>query len=160
MNYKKKYLEYKLKYLTAKKIVNKKQKVLKGGETDSEYLKNSLSTKGLEEKLKNYLKNKNKFKILLICYAGWCGYCKKLKEPIDKLYEKLESESENKLLTIDLSIHNDFNKKYDFIHGFPTLLLLSNKNEEINEDDLFSNFNMKNIEGRDEITLLKLLSDN
>ena len=45
-------------------------------------------------------------------------------------------------------------------HGFPTLLLLSNKNEEINEDDLFSNFNMKNIEGRDEITLLKLLSDN
>ena len=31
MNYKKKYLEYKLKYLTAKKIVNEKKKTFKGG---------------------------------------------------------------------------------------------------------------------------------
>tara|TARA_B100001175_G_scaffold251534_1_gene218933 strand:- start:284 stop:766 length:483 start_codon:yes stop_codon:yes gene_type:complete len=159
MNYKKKYLEYKLKYLTAKKIVNKKQKVLKGGETDSEYLKNSLSIEDLEKKLKNYLKNKNKFKILLICYAGWCGYCKQLKEPINKLYEELGSEAENKLLTIDLSIHTKFNDKYDFIQSYPTLLLLSNKNEEINEDDLFSNFNIMNIEDRTESYLKKLLLD-
>ena len=70
MDYKKKYLEYKLKYLTAKKIVNEKKKTFKGGNL-SNYMKNTLTTKQLEDKLNDYLDNNGDYNILLICYAGF-----------------------------------------------------------------------------------------
>tara|TARA_B000000475_G_C15836276_1_gene381989 strand:- start:95 stop:568 length:474 start_codon:yes stop_codon:yes gene_type:complete len=157
MDYKKKYLEYKLKYLTAKKIVSKNKKVLKGG-SESNYMKNTLTTEELEKKLRDYLNGGSDYKILLICYAGWCGYCKQLKEPIDELYKLLESDGDNKLLTIDVSENDDFNK-YELHGGYPTLLLLNNKKNEERQDNIFDNFNITNLENRDINYLYDLINN-
>ena len=158
MDYKKKYLEYKLKYLTAKNII-KNKKVLKGGtELKSNYMKNTLTTEELLKKLNNYLDSNSDYNILLICYAGWCGHCKKLKQPIDELYDSIESDVDNKLLTIDVSENNEFNK-YNLHNGYPTLLLLNNKKNEERLDDIFDNFNITNLENRDKTYLYNLINN-
>lgn len=155
MDYKKKYLEYKLKYLTAKKIVNEKKNTLKGGNL-SNYMKNTLTTKELEDKLTDYLDNNGDYNILLICYAGWCGYCKQLKEPIDKLYDKIESNKDNKLLSIDVSVNESFND-YNLHEGYPTLLLLKNMNGGKRSSNVFENFEITNIQNRDKDYLYNLI---
>jgi thiol-disulfide isomerase/thioredoxin len=97
MDYNKKYLKYKAKYIKLKNIIdtNENQKIMLGGKNNT---KNTI----------------NLFK------ADWCPHCNQFKP----VWSKLQNEFGSKLnfVTYDSTENADEIKKYK-IEGFPTLIL-------------------------------------
>lgn len=61
-------------------------------------------------------------KVLIDCYATWCGPCKMLSPIIDQL---AESNSEYSFYKLDVDNAGDITKKYG-IMSIPTLLVFDN----------------------------------
>ena len=74
-----------------------------------------ISEKEFDEKIKNG-------KVLVDCYAVWCGPCKMLSPIIDELAEEIESIDFYKL---NVDEANEISAKYG-IMSIPTLLLFEN----------------------------------
>ena len=111
MDYKKKYLKYKLKY---KNLFNQKKNILKGGDMTSKY-----DCKTVQE-IKDKLFNEHK-KQLFVAYAPWCPHCKVLKPDLLKLYES----EEDKLITVDSTQLNIPKEEIDIpILGYPSIFII------------------------------------
>ena len=149
--YKKKYLKYKLKYLNLKK----------GGSVE---MYDSFKT--LEESDLNYEKliselNKENNKILIVCYAPWCGHCQRfMDDENNSMYSKLIKNNKINIYRVDFT-KNDENldniqKKLieldeivGQIMGFPTILKIDRKRKKMynfggdrnNENDILEFFN-------------------
>ena len=76
MDYKKKYLKYKAKYLAlTKKTINNK---ISGGGVKIDYDKNNLDFKQFIDKLEDIKKSKTGENILLVTYMEDCVFCKEM----------------------------------------------------------------------------------
>lgn len=85
-----------------------------------------MSVKQIEEKeFKEIIKNKDK-KILIDCYADWCGPCKMLSPVIDELASEIDSCEFYKLNVDDAE---DISREYG-IMSIPTILIFE-KGKEI-----------------------------
>ena len=93
--YKKKYLKYKFKYLNLKK----KQR---GGEDDNEIKKSSMDIDRLNSELK-----KQNNKLMIICHAPWCSYCKQFMIEPNCIYKQLIINPEINLYNIDFTIDEE-----------------------------------------------------
>ena len=135
--YNKKYLKYKLKYLDLKK----KQK---GGSVTYESFDNGDKSELSYEKLMSELEKINN-KIMVVCYAPWCGHCKKFINEADK-YIKLVESTEINIYKVDftkegenldkiqqklLELDNDLGQ----IRAFPTLLKIDTKTDMVSQFD-------------------------
>lgn len=75
MDYKKKYLKYKEKYL---KITNTMNNKISGGRVKIDYDKNRINFKQFVDKLGDIKKSKTKENILLVTYMEDCVFCKEM----------------------------------------------------------------------------------
>ena len=128
--YKKKYLKYKLKYLNLK---NKQ----KGGSKKYESFEEVEDTNLTYERLISELE-KTDNKIIIVCYAPWCGHCKRFMNAEEGNYLNLIKDININIYKVDFTQESeDFDniqKKFlelDDILGqivaFPTLLKIDTK---------------------------------
>jgi|SaaInlStandDraft_5_1057022.scaffolds.fasta_scaffold05307_4 thioredoxin-like negative regulator of GroEL len=96
LNFKEKYLMYKVKYLNLKK-----NPPLRGGRGE-----------------RNENKNENKDIEILLFKADWCGHCKNFKST----WDKLKSQYENKYKFIEYDADKNNNELVKFnVNSFPTI---------------------------------------
>ena len=128
--YKKKYLKYKLKYLNLK---NRQ----KGGSKKYESFEKLEDTNLTYEKLVSELE-KTDNKIIIVCYAPWCGHCKKFMDVEEGNYLDLINRTDINIYKVDFTqessdlgnIQQKFLELDDIlgqILGFPTLLKIDTK---------------------------------
>ena len=124
VDYKKKYLKYKSKYLEQKKI---KSNSFKGGSGEIEQTLDKILDKNKidSDTLNTILANPEKNNLLVIIYAHWCVHCTTLiKESGEEL---VKHEQSNNIKFLDgTQISTDLNNKLE-IRGFPTILKINNK---------------------------------
>lgn len=130
MTYKDKYLKYKLKYLNLK---NRQ----KGGSKKYESFEKLEDTNLTYEKLVSELE-KTDNKIIIVCYAPWCGHCKKFMDVEEGNYLDLINRTDINIYKVDFTqessdlgnIQQKFLELDDIlgqILGFPTLLKIDTK---------------------------------
>ena len=130
--YKKKYLKYKLKYLDLK---NKQ----KGGSQTYESFKNVEDSDLTYEKLVSEIEKENN-KIIIVCYAPWCGHCKRF---MDGEYKNLINDSEINIYRVDFTKEgDDLNNIQKFLEldnilgqilAFPTLLKIDSNTKKVSQ---------------------------
>ncbi len=141
IDYRKKYLKYKIKYLEMKE--KKQHKKMKGGELKIE---EDLDKIMGEMKIDNnsFLKliKNNTEDILVIIYAHWCYHCVNM---IKNIGSKLKSNSNsNRIKYLDgTKLTEELKNKLE-IQGFPTIIKIS-KGSDINK------LNKKEYEGPREV---------
>ena len=72
-----------------------------------------------DNEYKNYIKEG---KVVIDCFANWCGPCKMISPVIDQLSEEYK---ETKFYKIDVDEAQDITKEYN-IMSIPTLLIFEN----------------------------------
>ena len=132
--YKKKYLKYKLKYLNLK---NKQ----KGGSKKYESFEKFEDSDLTYEKLLSELEKVDN-KIIIVCYAPWCGHCKRFMDAEEGNYLDLINDDEINIYKVDFTqkssnldnIQQKFLELDDVlgqIVAFPTLLKIDTKTKII-----------------------------
>ena len=123
IDYKKKYLKYKNKYLEAKK--EKKQEPMKGGELKIEDELNKImgDMKINSDKFESFVKTSNE-NILVIVYAHWCYHCVNM---IKHIGENLKLDVNNtRIKYLDgTTLTNELKENLE-IRGFPTIIKIRN----------------------------------
>ena len=150
INYKKKYLKYKLKYLEQK---YNESSNFKGGQADITSRINTLLDKNKidSDNLNTLLDNSKKNNILLIIYSNDCIHCTTLINECGEILVNHEESNNIKFLDRqDLS--TDLNNKLE-ITGFPTIL-------KINHKSTYENIlREKYIGDRNVVSLIRFLKD-
>ena len=119
IDYKKKYLKYKNKYLDAKK--QKNQNKMSGGQLKIQDELNEImgGMKINNKQFESFVKQ-NKENILVIIYAHWCGHCvNMIKEIGNEL--KLDSNSIRIKYLDGTKLTNELKKNLE-VRGFPTII--------------------------------------
>tara|TARA_B110000114_G_scaffold58359_1_gene61970 strand:+ start:1024 stop:1473 length:450 start_codon:yes stop_codon:yes gene_type:complete len=146
IDFKKKYLKYKIKYQEAKK-----QKQMKGGTTkikeelDKIIGDMKIDTKEFESFVKNSTEN-----ILVIVYAHWCTYCVDM---IKLIGENLKLDiNNNRIKYLDgTKLTDEFKQKLE-IKGFPTIIKIKNSSS-------IDNLNKMEYDGiRDAVNIIEFLN--
>ena len=123
IDFKKKYLKYKNKYLEAKK--QKKQQQMKGGQLKIEDELNEImgNMKINADEFESFVK-KSSVDILVIVYAHWCYHCVNM---IKHIGENLKSDgNSNRIKYLDGTTLTDELKQKLEIRGFPTIIKIKN----------------------------------
>ena len=149
IDYKKKYLKYKIKYLEIKK--EKKQKKLLGGELEIENELNKIMG-GMKIDNNSFIEliKKTTENILVIIYAHWCYHCVNM---IKNIGNDLKSNSNsNRIKYLDgTKLTEELKEKLE-IQGFPTIIKI--RGNDIN------NLNKKEYEGPREVAdIINFLED-
>jgi thioredoxin-like negative regulator of GroEL len=144
VDYKKKYLKYKTKYVEAKKQKKEKnQKKILGGDLNIETELNQImgEMKINVEKFESFVKNSNE-NILVIVYAHWCNHCVNM---IRNIGSHLKSDvNRERIKYLDgTKLTKELKEKLE-VRGFPTILKISNSNS-------IDNLNKKHYGGQREV---------
>ena len=126
IDFKKKYLKYKNKYLEAKK--QKKHQQMKGGQLKIEDELNEImgNMKINANTFESFVKTSNE-NILVIVYAHWCYHCVNM---IKDIGEHLKSDFNNtRIKYLDGTTLTDELKKNLEIRGFPTIIKIKNSTD-------------------------------
>jgi thiol-disulfide isomerase/thioredoxin len=68
------------------------------------------------------LKNNGSKVVVLKCYMPWCGHCKRISEP----YQRLAGRYNNVVfLEINMEVGDDIGSQYN-VSGYPTFLIFKN----------------------------------
>ena len=150
IDYKKKYLKYKIKYLEIKK--EKKQKKLLGGELKIENELNKIMG-GMKIDNNSFIEliKKTTENILVIIYAHWCYHCVNM---IKHIGENLKLDSNNtRIKYLDgTTLTKELKEKLE-IQGFPTIIKISG-------DSDINNLNKEEYEGPREVDdIIKFLGN-
>jgi len=123
IDFKKKYLKYKNKYLEAKK--QKKQQQMKGGQLKIEDELNEImgNMKINTDKFESFVQTSNE-NILVIVYAHWCYHCVNMIKHIDPHLKV--STNKDKIIYLDGTTLTDELKQKLEIRGFPTIIKIEN----------------------------------
>jgi thioredoxin-like negative regulator of GroEL len=119
IDYKKKYLKYKNKYLDAKKQKNHNK--MSGGQLKiQDELNEIMGDMKINNKQFESFVKQNKENILVIIYAHWCGHCvNMIKEIGNEL--KLDSNSIRIKYLDGTKLTNELKKNLE-VRGFPTII--------------------------------------
>ncbi len=96
-------------------------KVVKPKETELGKLFSEASTSVLTNDFEGQVMNNNKH-VLLLFYAPWCGWCKKMAPDFIKASQDLQSKSDVELMVVDATQHQVKHPKIQ-LQGFPTVFL-------------------------------------
>jgi len=153
IDYKKKYLKYKTKYVEAKKEKNQKnQKKMLGGQLKIEDELNKImgGMKIDNAAFESLVKTSNE-NILVIVYAHWCGHCVNM---VKNIGEKLKSDTNNsRIKYLDgTKLSDDLKQKLE-VRGFPTIIKIQNSSD-------INNLKKMEYEGpRDVNAIIKFLNE-
>jgi len=147
VDYKKKYLKYKTKYLEARKV-----KQMTGGELHIEQELNKImgAMKIDNTAFESLVKTSNE-NILVIVYAHWCGHCVNM---VKNIGEKLKSDINNtRIKYLDgTKLSEDLKQKLE-VRGFPTIIKIQNSSD-------INNLKKKEYEGaRDVNAIINFLNE-
>ena len=126
IDFKKKYLKYKNKYLEAKKQKQqKKHQQMKGGQLKIEDELNEImgNMKINTDKFESFVQTSNK-NILVIVYAHWCYHCVNMIKHIGPPLKV--STNKDKIIYLDGTTLTDELKQKLEIRGFPTIIKIKN----------------------------------
>jgi len=126
IDFKKKYLKYKNKYLEAKK--QKNQNKMSGGQLKIEDELNEImgNMKINADKFESFVQTSNE-NILVIVYAHWCGHCVNMIKHIGE-HLKLDVNS-TRIKYLDGTTLTDELKQKLEIRGFPTIIKIKNSTD-------------------------------
>ena len=150
IDYKKKYLKYKTKYVEAKKVKN--QKKIVGGDLKIETELNQIigDMKIDNTSFESFVKNSNE-NILVIVYAHWCNHCVNM---IRNIGQHLKSDvNRERVKYLDgTKLTEELKEKLE-VRGFPTILKISNSNN-------IDNLNKKHYRGqREGVQMIEFLNE-
>ena len=147
VDYKKKYLKYKTKYLEARKV-----KQMTGGELHIEQeLNKIMGAMKIDNKAFESLVKTSNENILVIVYAHWCGHCVNM---VKNIGEKLKSDINNtRIKYLDgTKLSEDLKQKLE-VRGFPTIIKIQNSSD-------INNLKKKEYEGaRDVNAIINFLNE-
>jgi len=127
IDFKKKYLKYKNKYLEAKKQKQqKKHQQMKGGQLKIEDELNEImgNMKIDNKKFVDFVKQSKK-NILVIVYAHWCGHCVNMIKHIGPFLKDLDGNTDQIRYLDGTELTDELKQKLE-IRGFPTIIKIEN----------------------------------
>ncbi len=66
------------------------------------------------------LKNNGSKVVVLKCYMPWCGHCKRIEEP----YQRLANRYKNSVVFLELNMENGADVEAEYgVSGYPTFLI-------------------------------------